>query len=256
MRISTNVISFRFPMARRVVVTGVGIVSPLGVSAPASWRTLISGGSGLVELPTEIIGNASSGPDSRLASAVGGLVPPTFDNREFQSSIRGVDTRRMARFTLLAMAASQEALVNANLFDSSNGEEGAGQVLHYNGDRCGCAIGSGIGSLEDVAAASETLRARGPGKLSPFFVPRILANMAAGHVSITHGLRGPSHAASTACATGAHAIGDAYKMVGGPPLIVATSERIPLPLKPKLHKKEKIIEHVPLCQRSSPHEPQ
>jgi 3-oxoacyl-[acyl-carrier-protein] synthase II len=189
-------------LRRRVVVTGIGIVSPLGLNTRLNWECLLNGGSGLSNLSPEIVGTEDSGPNARLSSTVGGVVT-NFDPK----SIKGVDPKRMARFTQFAMHASYEALENAGL----NPLEKGGGV--YDPVRAGCSIGSGIGAFDDIVAAGETIRSRGPSKLSPFFIPSVLVNLAAGNVAIQHGLLGPNHSASTACATGVHAIGDAYRFI-------------------------------------------
>lgn len=153
---------------RRVVVTGVGMVSPLGLNARDSWANLLRGTSGLRSLDTAVVGTAATGPDAQLSSRVAGLVP-NFNS----ASVPHADERRMARFTLFAVSAAQEALRNAGLTPFEPGLGGA-----YDPVRCGCSLGSGIGSLEDVTAAGDLLKTRGPGKLSPYFIPRILTNMA------------------------------------------------------------------------------
>jgi len=150
---------------RRVVVTGIGMVTPLGLTAPVTWDALLRGESGLRALDPSVVGTAEGGPNAMLSSRVGGVV------RGFEpAAVPGVDARRMARFSQFAVAAASEALANAGLPHSTDGCAGH----PYDGDRCGVTIGSGIGSLEDIADAGELLRSRGPGKLSPFFVPRIL----------------------------------------------------------------------------------
>ena len=136
----------------------------------------------------------------------------------------GADARSMGRFTLFALSAATDALRSAGLLpggssSSSNAaeegrdREGPFGLAGYDSDRVGVAIGSGIGSLSDITAAWATLEGRGPAKLSPYFVPKILVNMPAGQVALRHGLRGPQLAPSKACATGAHSIGDAFRCI-------------------------------------------
>ena len=209
---------------RRVAVTGIGMVSPLGLSAPATWSRLVAGGSGISALDASVVGSSDSGPDAKLSSRIGGVIHD-FD-REALAAARGgaaaaslasleLDPRRMARFTLFALAAADEALAAANLAPvgaAAADTAFAGRDV-YDPTRAGVAIGSGIGSLADISAAAATLESRGPSRLSPHFVPKVLVNLAAGQVAIRHELRGPNHSVSTACATGAHSIGDAFRMI-------------------------------------------
>ncbi|MBP2300322.1 beta-ketoacyl-ACP synthase II [Azospirillum picis] len=181
---------------RRVVVTGLGAVTPLAAGVTPSWRALLAGRSGIralrdvdaADLPCRIAGQVPvTGEDAFDADAV---VPPK-------------DQRKMDRFILLALAAAEEAVGDAGWRPTEE------EAL----ERTGVMIGSGIGGLPGLADSALTLNEKGPRRVSPFFVPSILINLASGHVSIRYGFRGPNHAVVTACATGAHAIGDAARLI-------------------------------------------
>lgn len=182
---------------RRVVVTGIGMVSPLGVGVRRAWGNLIAGTCGvkrieaLEGLPCEIAAAVPRAPED------GG-----FDAANHRLLERG-DDKSMAPFVQFALAAAGEALDHAQWAPSSDAER----------DRTGVAIGSGIGGLSDIVEASDVLRERGHRRVSPYFIPRMLVNMAAGQVSIRAGLRGPLTAPATACATGAHALSDARGLI-------------------------------------------
>ena len=181
----------------RVVVTGVGLVSPLGAGAAASWKRLLVGGSGVVRLP-KLAG---------LPVDIGGAVPRGAGADEFDADrcalAKPGDEGSLSPFIRFALAAADEALAAANWRPESAAQR----------QRTGVAVGSGIGGLDDIVQASDTLRERGARRVSPHFVPKMLVNMAAGQVSIRAGLQGPCSAPSTACATGAHAIGDALHIL-------------------------------------------
>ena len=185
---------------RRVVVTGLGAVTPLGAGVVPSWRAVLDGRSGIrtvggvdvTDLPCRIAGQVPDSPDEAFGAAfdADAVVPPK-------------DQRKMDRFILLALAAADEAVADA----------GWRPVDEEAQERTGVMIGSGIGGLPGLAEAALTLHGKGSRRISPFFVPSTLINLASGHVSIRHGFRGPNHAAVTACATGAHAIGDAARLI-------------------------------------------
>lgn len=182
-----------FPPRRRVVVTGLGIVSPLGSGTTVVWNNLINGACGVVPLKGEGYSN--------LPCRVGGLLPIESDEK-IAKALSKSNLRSMAPATALALMAANEALTDANwLPDSTTDKESTG-----------VALGMGMIDLKDVCDTNEAFKI-GYNKVSPFFVPRILPNMAAGHVSIKYGFRGPNHAVSTACATGAHSVGDALRFI-------------------------------------------
>ncbi len=187
---------------RRVVVTGLGLVTPLGWSVDRVWRRLIDGESGI---------NAIARFDvSDLPCKIGGQVHRTgepgaapFETFEPADWVERKDLKKLDYFIVLAIAAAHEAV-------ESSGWKPDGEADQ---DRTGVLIGSGIGGLETIYETSLLLKERGPRRISPFFIPAALINLASGQVSIKYGFRGPNHAVVTACSTGAHAIGDATRMV-------------------------------------------
>lgn len=183
---------------RRVVVTGLGAVTPLGVGVDFNWSRLIEGRSGI---------NAVTGFDvSDLPARIAGQVPAGsksdggFDPEEW---VEKKDLKKMDTFIAYALAAARQAVEDAGW--APDDDEGR--------DRTGVMVGSGIGGLNGIADGALTLRDRGPRRMSPFFIPANLINLASGYVSIEHGFRGPNHAVVTACATGTHAIGDAARLI-------------------------------------------
>jgi len=184
--------SFRL---RRVVVTGMGLVSPFGVGVEKTWPLLISGQSAL----RPILGFPTDDLPCRIA---GQLMhhPDLFDPAAY---ITDKDRRRMDDFILYAMIAADEAIANAGWKPQND----------HDADQTGVMIGSGIGGLPEIERSSLLLAERGPRRVSPFFIPSSLINLASGQISIKHGFRGPNHAVVTACASGSHAIGDAARLI-------------------------------------------
>lgn len=189
---------------RRVVITGIGLVTPLAANAPASWERLLAGKSGankvehvkVDDLPCRI---ACVVP--RVDGRGGGAGDPhAFDPDKVMSA---KDRRRIEDFILYAIAASDEAVKDSGWKPESDEDK----------NRTGVLIGSGIGGIEAIGNTALQLERDGPRKISPFFIPSALINLASGQVSIRHGFRGPNHAVVTACATGAHAIGDASRLI-------------------------------------------
>lgn len=190
---------------RRVVVTGIGLVTPLGCGREVVWERLLAGRSGL--------GKIEHFETDDLACKIAGLVPRTDGRGGGREGDAGVfdpdsvmsarDRRRVDDFILYGIAAADEALAD------SGWEPQTEEDKH----RAGVMIGSGIGGLETTYNASVDLHEKGPRRLSPFIIPAMLINLVSGQVSIRHGLKGPNHAVVTACSTGAHAIGDAARLV-------------------------------------------
>lgn len=186
---------------RRVVVTGMGMVSPLGVGVNRNWDLITAGKSGIRKIDEFDLAD--------MASHVAGIVPKTTDsvpqNGEYNVDlfVAVKEQKKMDRFIAYGMAAAQEAV------------EDSGWVPQTEEDRCrtGVLIGSGIGGLGTMYEASITLKERGARRLSPFCIPAMLINLASGHVSIKYGFKGPNHSVVTACATGTHAIGDSARMI-------------------------------------------
>ena len=183
---------------RRVVVTGLGMVTPLGCGIEPAWGRILNSESGARKIDAFDV--------SDLPSQIACLVPRgdgsdgTFDPNQWMEP---KDQRRVDDFIIFAMCAARQALDDANWHPLT--EE----------DRCatGTLIGSGIGGLSGIADTAVLLKERGPRKVSPFFIPGRLINLASGYVSIEHGLKGPNHSVVTACSTGAHAIGDASRLI-------------------------------------------
>ena len=184
---------------RRIVVTGLGVVSPLGCGTELAWRRLLAGRSGLRRLPDAVA--------ETLPAKVAGLVPgKTEDNEggfDADVAIAPKDQRKMDRFIQFALVAAKEALAQAGWQPQSETER----------ERTATVIASGVGGFPAIAEAVRTTDQRGVRRLSPFTVPSFLVNLAAGHVSIDHGFKGPIGAPVTACAAGVQAIGDAARMI-------------------------------------------
>jgi len=190
---------------RRVVITGMGLVTPLANGREASWKKLVAGQSGLKTIDLF--------DTSDLACKIGGQVPwvsgrgggsaddPDSFNPEKTMSPK--EQRRVDEFILYAMAAADEAIADAGWTPQD----------YENKIRTGVLIGSGIGGLKAIADTAVELHLKGPRKVSPFFIPSALINLASGQVSIKYGFKGPNHAVVTACATGAHAIGDSMRLI-------------------------------------------
>ncbi|KAI8607611.1 thiolase-like protein [Chytriomyces sp. MP71] len=177
---------------RRVVVTGLGAVTPLAIGAKETFSRLVSGECGIESL-------ASDPSFAGLPSLVAGRVKG-FDAAKW---VPKQDNSKTTPFMHYAYASAQMALEDANWFPT-------GEKLRQ---RSGVCIGSGIGCLEEIASTAQAFAEKGFKKVSPHFVPRTLVNMAAGNVSIRYGFQGPNHSVATACATGAHAIGDAFRFI-------------------------------------------
>jgi 3-oxoacyl-[acyl-carrier-protein] synthase II len=179
--------------APEIVVTGLGCVSPLGTSALATWNAIVAGESGIAPLPEQF--------DARLEVRFAGLVTGELN----PGAVERKELRRLDRTILLALCAAREALADAGLLGA------IGSAVDR--DRIGVAIGSGIGGIHTLTEQDRIYVAKGPGRISPFFIPMTLANMPAGMVAIQHGLRGPNLCHVTACASGAHAIGEALRLL-------------------------------------------
>ena len=177
-------------MTRRVVITGLGLVCGVGNTAPEVWRQLLAGASGM----GPIQGFDTTGFPVTFAAEVKNFDPLNFVDKK--------EARKMGRFIHFAFAATQEAMAQSGL-----------QITPENEDRVGVLIGSGIGGFEIIEREHSNLLNGGPRKISPFFIPAVIVNMAAGQVSIRYGAKGPISATATACATSANAIGDSARMI-------------------------------------------
>lgn len=183
---------------RRIVVTGMGLVTPLGIGLERNWSSLTAGESGVraiqsfevSDLPAKIAAQVPRGDTAAGLFNADDWVAPK-------------DQRKMDGFIVFALAAAAQAVEDSGwLPDSEEARE-----------RTGVMIGSGIGGLPGITEGALTLHERGPRRLSPFFIPANLINLASGHVSIRYGFTGPNHSVVTACSTGAHAIGDAARLI-------------------------------------------
>ena len=175
---------------RRVVVTGVGLVSAIGLTAAETWRGLLAGTSGIAPI-THFDASAYS---CRFAAEVKGFDPHAFMEKK--------DVRKMGLFMQFALAAATEAMAASGL-----------QVDDALAPRVGVHIGSGIGGFDVIEREHKALLEAGPRRVSPFFIPAAIVNLAAGQVSIRFNARGPNSAACTACASGAHSLGDAFRLI-------------------------------------------
>lgn len=182
---------------RRVVVTGMGIVSPLGQGLEHNWSSLRAGKSGIKKI--------EGFETSDLACQVAGQVPEdgTEGALDMAAFIEPKEQRKLDRFIQLGIVAGIEAVEHSGWKPQSLEAQ----------DRTGVMIGSGIGGLQTIVETAHLLEERGPRRISPFFIPSALINLISGHVSIRYGFRGPNHSVVTACSTGAHAIGDAARLI-------------------------------------------
>ena len=188
-------------MTRRVVVTGMGIVSPLGLGVDHNWNLLIAGKSGIRKIEEFDL--------TDIASQVAGHVPKTKDENpapgvlNFDKFIAPKEQRKVDLFINFGIVAAIEAIEDSGWKPEADEDR----------ERTGVMIGSGIGGLETLYEAATTLKDRGPRRISPFSLPGMLINLASGHVSIRYGFKGPNHSVVTACATGTHAIGDSARLI-------------------------------------------
>ncbi|MBM4135608.1 MAG: beta-ketoacyl-ACP synthase II [Nitrospira sp.] len=175
---------------RRVVVTGIGLVTPLGIGVKTSWENLIQGKPGIRKI-TQFDTTAFQ---TQIAGEVEGFNPEDY--------IEPKEVKKMDRFIHFAIAAAQMAMDDSGL-----------KISDGNAERVGVIVGSGIGGLIAIEHYHSILLEKGPKRISPFFIPMLIINLASGQISMKHGAKGPNSAVATACATGNHAIGDAYKII-------------------------------------------
>ncbi|WP_068089405.1 beta-ketoacyl-ACP synthase II [Polycladidibacter stylochi] len=183
---------------RRVVITGIGMVSPLGSGAEISWQRILEGKSGAARIE----GFETDDLQTKIACQVplGDGADGTFNPDDWMSA---KERRKVDDFILFSIAAADMALEDSG-FKAESEEEKC---------RAGVLVGSGIGGLQGIAETAVMMEQKGPRRVSPFFIPGRLINLAGGQISIRHGLKGPNHAVVTACSTGAHAIGDAARLI-------------------------------------------
>jgi len=174
----------------RVVITGIGLVTPNAIGTVESWRSIVDGRPGIA--PITLFD--ASAYNSRIAGEVKNFEPTAFIEKK--------KVKEMARFIQLSMAASKLAI-----------EDGHFELSDEDREKAGCFIGVGLGGLEGIEAMGRKLLEKGPSKISPYFIPSVIANLAAGQVSIAYGLRGPSYCITSACSSSAHAIGEAVEWI-------------------------------------------
>ena len=183
---------------RRVVVTGLGLVTPLANGVEATWARLLAGKSGVRRIEHFNVAD--------LPARIAGLVPKGTGEGEFNATdyVEAKELRRNDDFIIYGIVAAAQAMADSGYVPRTPEEK----------QRAGVQIGSGIGGLATIAETTLVLEKGGPRRVSPFFIPAALINLVAGQVSIRFGLQGPNHSAVTACSTGAHAIGDASRLIG------------------------------------------
>src|SRR5271166_4246693 len=177
-------------LARRVVITGIGMICSLGHTTGAVWQALLAGTSG--------VGRITAFDASAFACQIAAEVT-NFDPLNF---IEKKEVKKMGRFIHFALAASDEAMKMSEL-----------KITNDNAERVGVHIGSGIGGFDVIEREHKALLEGGPRKISPFFIPAAIVNLAAGHVSMKFGAKGPNEATATACTTSAHSIGDSFRII-------------------------------------------
>jgi len=175
---------------RRVVITGAGLVTPVGLGIDENWKNITSGKSGI----GEITHFDTSDFPVKIAGEVKNFTPEDFVDKK--------DCRKFDKFIIYSLAAAELAVQNSGL-----------DINKIDSERAGTIIGSGIGGFKTIEDTHEILMTKGPKRISPFFIPSAIINMASGMTSIKYGLKGPNSSVVTACATGAHAIGDAYQII-------------------------------------------
>ncbi len=183
---------------RRVVITGLGLVTPLACGVTKTWQRLLAGETGIKRIDEFKVDD--------LSCQIGGVIPRgdgtngTFNPDDWMPK---KDQRKVDDFIIYAVAAADQAISDSK-WEATSEEEAV---------RAGVLVGSGIGGLQGIASTSLLLEEKGPRRISPFFIPGRLINLAGGYISIKHGLKGPNHAVVTACSTGTHAIGDAARLI-------------------------------------------
>ncbi len=177
-------------MRRRVVVTGMGLVIPTGIGVETAWKNACEGKSGIGRLTRF----DPEGFETRIAAEVKGFNPELYIEKK--------EVKKMDLFIQYALAASKEAVEDSRL-----------NISPENGDRIGVIVGTGLGGLPTIEKYHQILMERGPGRISPFFIPMLIANLASGQIAIQFGAKGPNICLVTACATGGHCIGDAFRAI-------------------------------------------
>ncbi len=182
---------------RRVVITGMGMVTPLGFGIDTNWKNLLDGKTGISKIDTFDV--------SDITCQIAGQVPGKEDEYgyDIDKFIEPKEQRKIDRFIQFGIVAALEAVEDSNWSPKTETEQ----------ERTGVMVGSGIGGLQSIVETTELMNERGPRRISPFFIPSALINLISGQVSIRFGFKGPNHSVVTACSTGAHAIGDAARII-------------------------------------------
>ena len=182
---------------RRVVITGMGMVTPLGFGVEHNWNSILDGKSG--------IGPIEGFDVSDISCRIAGQVPTGDEDGalDMDEHILPKEQRKLDKFIQFGLVAAQEAVADSGWVAETDEDK----------ERTGVMIGSGIGGLQTIVETSNLMNEKGPKRISPFFIPSALINLISGHVSIKYGFKGPNHAVVTACSTGAHAIGDASRLI-------------------------------------------
>ena len=184
---------------RRVVVTGLGMLTPLGNGVDVNWKRLISGEVGIRKIANFDVSDLPC----KIAGQIKSKTEDTEAGLDIEEWIESRDYKRIDRFIAYGIVAATQAVENSGWKPKSEKDK----------NRTGVILGSGIGGLETIARTTEVLSSKGPRKVSPFFIPSALINLLSGQVSIKYGFKGPNHSVVTACSTGAHAIGDAARII-------------------------------------------
>jgi 3-oxoacyl-[acyl-carrier-protein] synthase II len=194
---------------RRVVVTGMGAISPLGHTLSETWKALLSNQSGMTTLEEALVSHQSLSEQTlERELAIAKTLPC-----QVAAPVKNLENdNRTARFVQMALVAGAEAMERSKLLHWLEGDNDE-TISTERKERVGACIGSGMSGVREIAGAVLTIEEKGLRRLSPHFVPKVLANSAAGRLSLEYGLQGPNHAASTACAAGSHAIGDAMRCI-------------------------------------------
>ncbi|ODV66473.1 3-oxoacyl-synthase [Hyphopichia burtonii NRRL Y-1933] len=189
--------------ASRVVVTGLGLVTPLGVGLKHNWQGILDSSCGIIST-TSFPDYETAGWDKIPAKVYGKVPRGSLKDGKWDplDYFELAESRRLGIFSQFAIAAADEAIKDSKL-----------DLNNLDRERIGITVGSGVGSFDDICEGTTTYDAKGYKRMNPLFVPKLLINMAAGNISIRHGIKGPLHTASTACATGLHSIGDAYNFI-------------------------------------------
>jgi 3-oxoacyl-[acyl-carrier-protein] synthase II len=185
-----NILRRRDPLRKRVVITGLGLVIPIGIGVETAWKNVCEGRSGIAPL-TRFDPNDH---ETKIAGEVKGFNPENYIEKK--------EIKKMDLFIQYALGAANEAVEDSQL-----------KIAPENAEQVGVIVGTGLGGLPTIEKYHQILLEKGPGRISPFFIPMLIANMASGQIAIRFGVKGPNSCIVTACATGAHCIGDAYRAI-------------------------------------------